>query len=334
MTRDKFYQVVIESIQKHLGEGYLVSLSTSLKANDVKKVAVKIDNEDCSISPLIYMDDLFMQYERFEDMNEVLNYVSELLSKQRITGPYDFRLFMDYERVKENIFPRLINRNLNKEFLKDKIYREWLDLAVAYYFSFDLATNLGEFSINQAGEKIDGHITLIKEHLKMWGITEEELHEQALKNQRRVMQAKIQDLSDVLIQMILSNAKEEGIIESGYVTEEQLLFIARDQFAHSETGTFFILSAGRENHFGAVEMYASNVISEFAEETEANILILPSSTEEVLLVKEDESGISLDRFSEMVKEVNETQVEKQFWLGDTIYRFSRDHGEIEIAYQR
>ena len=32
----------------------------------------------------------------------------------------------------------------------------------------------------------------------------------------------------------------------------------------------------------------------------------------------------------MVKEVNETQVEKQQWLGNSIYRFNRERHEIEV----
>lgn len=329
MNREEFNQVIVESIQEHLGEGYKVSLSTNLKVNDVKKVAVKVDSEGCSISPLIYVDELYTQYERNESMEEVMNFVLELLFKQRITGPFDIRLFEDYERVKENIFPRLVNQDLNKEFLEDKIHREWLDLAIVYYFSFDLATNLGDFGINQDGEKIDGHITLIKEHLKIWGITEEELHEQALKNQRRIMQAQITNMSDLLIKEMFKKAEMEGLIESGYLTKEQVQSMATTLFSlDREKDLFYVLN--NQNHYGAVEMYASDKVAEFAEEVESNIIILPSSSEEVLLMKEDDNEMSIERLSDMVKEVNETQVEKQQWLGNSIYRFNRERHEIEV----
>lgn len=147
MNREEFNQVIVESIQEHLGEGYKVSLSTNLKVNDVRKVAVKVDSEGCSISPLIYVDELYTQYERNESMEEVMNFVLELLFKQRITGPF---------------------------------------------------------------------------------------------------------------------------------------------------------------------------------------IILQSSSEEVLLMKEDDNEMSIERLSDMVKEVNETQVEKQQWLGNSIYRFNRERHEIEV----
>lgn len=59
-----------------------------------------------------------------------------------------------------------------------------------------------------------------------------------------------------------------------------------------------------------------------------DLLILPSSTHEVLLLPDDQAR-GYDFYKEMVREVNTTQVDPEEILSFNLYRYDRGKGEIE-----
>ena len=87
-------------------------------------------------------------------------------------GVIDVSQFADFEKMKENVRVRLVNTELNKERLSDIANVPFLDLSIIFYVWID------------SGACKNGSITIHKEHLKLWGKTEEELLEIALENSR------------------------------------------------------------------------------------------------------------------------------------------------------
>lgn len=333
MNREEFIQELVNRVQEQLGEGYNVSLTSNLKVNDIEEEALCIMCKECNIAPLIKMDNLFQLYKETKRIEKVVDYVIENLVEQGMKEPYDFNVFADYERVKRNIFPRLINPKFSKKYLADKVYREWLDLGVSYYFSFDLADNLGEYGYNSQG-KVEGRIAILKKHLEMWEVSEEELHKQAMENQQRVLSPNIQDVYDVILKEIIEQIEErEGVLSSGYLTDDQLNFIVTTLYLSPYTrGQSFILNNPKSYNYGAVQMYASNAIAEFAEQMDGNVIIIPSSINEVLLMKENEDN-PIEEVAKTVRTVNETKVEPKMWLSNSVYRYNYKSKKIEVAYQ-
>jgi len=89
----------------------------------------------------------------------------------------------------------------------------------------------------------------------------------------------------------------------------------------------YVLS-NKEKMFGASAMLYSEQIKGLADRLESDLLILPSSTNEVLLLPEQRDQ-GYDFYRQMVKEVNTTQVDPEEILSFNLYRYDRQKEEIE-----
>ena len=69
-------------------------------------------------------------------------------------------------------------------------------------------------------------------------------------------------------------------------------------------------------------------MKELADRLESDLLILPSSLHEVLLLPDDQEQ-GYDFYRQMVHEVNVTQVEPEEILSFNLYRYDRQKAEIE-----
>lgn len=71
-------------------------------------------------------------------------------------------------------------------------------------------------------------------------------------------------------------------------------------------------------------------IKNFADRLGQDIIILPSSIHEVLLVA-DSGNYDFEDMSRLVKEINDTEVPPEDRLSNQIYRYSREYGQITIV---
>ena len=91
--------------------------------------------------------------------------------------------------------------------------------------------------------------------------------------------------------------------------------------------------AGREN--GATALLYKEVFRSFCEQHgERWCYILPSSTEEVLIVpgQEADALLSVKEMAQMVRTINEEQVAPEIRLAPSVYRYDRELDEISIEY--
>ena len=86
----------------------------------------------------------------------------------------------------------------------------------------------------------------------------------------------------------------------------------------------YVLSNKTKIHGAACILY-ENVVKDFADYLNRDIFILPSSVHEVILVP-SQGAQKAQNLVEMVREVNETQVEEEEILSDSVYYFSREDG--------
>ena len=78
---------------------------------------------------------------------------------------------------------------------------------------------------------------------------------------------------------------------------------------------------------GAVAMCDTWLLSSIADKYKSDLAILPSSIHECIVMPVDDNT-NFRQLSEMVRDVNETQVAPEEWLSDHAYRFVRDTMEI------
>lgn len=86
----------------------------------------------------------------------------------------------------------------------------------------------------------------------------------------------------------------------------------------------YVLTNKRKN-FGAVNMIRNDILDKMARDYSADILVLPSSVHEVLLLPFTD-GVDLERATAIVQEVNEKYVPLVDVLSDHAYLYSPERG--------
>ena len=84
----------------------------------------------------------------------------------------------------------------------------------------------------------------------------------------------------------------------------------------------------QEKVYGAAAMLYSEHMKKLAERWQTDLLILPSSNHEVLLLPDDGQN-EYAFYRQMVEEVNTTQVEPEEVLSYSLYRYCREKAEVE-----
>ncbi len=150
----------------------------------------------------------------------------------------------------------------------------------------------------------DGTFKVKPEHLEKYGVTENVLFHAAWDcTAPNIM---VEDMAQMISEMIGMSVEE--------VTEMQ-------------GDSAMIVSTTKEKSFGAIAMKATDKLTEVADRYGTDLVILPSSIHEILLipVREDMNFSELDA---MVQDINETQVAPEEILSDHIYKFSHETREI------
>ena len=76
-------------------------------------------------------------------------------------------------------------------------------------------------------------------------------------------------------------------------------------------------------------MLRTDLLAEFAKEQDRDLIILPSSVHELLLVP-DHGGYDIEALRDMVREINREVVAQEERLSDEIYFFRRDIGKVVL----
>ena len=204
---------------------------------------------------------------------------------------------MSYSKneIRERIQLYLINHDRNEKLLKEVPHREFLDLAVVYRL----------LTINEEGENLE---TISRQQLDELGMTEEELYQAAMENMK----------SDV---KILTFGNANNVISAGNEVLEISLVDSIACVSNSET------------YKGAGMMLNTELMSAFAEHFESDVLILPSSIHELMVVMYTGDIEQIKYLKQAVEYANRTPdlLSPNDFLSDNVYFFNRKTQEILIA---
>lgn len=116
-------------------------------------------------------------------------------------------------------------------------------------------------------------------------------------------------------------------LEKFGVDADTLFNAAWDCTKPTLTSTNMVILSNESKVHGAIAMYDTWLLSSIADEYKRDLAILPSSIHEVIVMPVDDNT-NFRQLSEMVKDVNATQVLPEEQLSDHAYRFVRDTMEI------
>ena len=77
-------------------------------------------------------------------------------------------------------------------------------------------------------------------------------------------------------------------------------------------------------------MLRIDLLQDLADKKESDLLILPSSVNEVLLLAEEDNILDMDSVKKMVEDINRDYVDEEERLSDNIYTYKRKTGKISI----
>ncbi len=315
MSFQTFIFHVLQKIQEEMDKHVKITVCDVPKNNGIVLTGLTFTQDDINISPTIYLDGFYREYEEGRKLEEITEEIKETYYRSKMGGDLNMDFFTDYESAKQNIAYKLVNYEKNRELLEEVPHRKFLDFAIVYYYLVDKK----EFS--------NASILIHNKHMEHWGTNEKELYAVAKKNTPRLLPVSFCGMLEVLNELtmeepcVLSRVLEERCMEDG----DEIKMLLEIYIHKDETGMYVLSNKSRL--FGAVVMLYEEVMKSCAKQLDADLYILPSSVHEVILLA-DEGQIDKDKLEKMVREVNTTQIEPEEFLSDFVYYFSRKTGKI------
>lgn len=295
MRLEEFMQNVAEKIYERMGT---VEIQTQeiLKNNGIRIPAIIIRDGKSNISPCIYLNQFYKEYRDNQiSIGDIVDEIIRMFEKYSLDDDINVTNFTDFSVVRERVQAYLINTNKNQELLKEVPHREFLDLSVVYYVDME--------------KPEDGCVRISNNLVQIWDVTEQKLYDLAKENMSRNDEGLVKNLVDIVYEMTGEKDLE--------LTEAKLI-------------PMYILT-NKKMRNGAGQMLNSNILKEAGNIIGKDFMILPSSTNEVLLIPAVEEKNQIDDLVRMVREVNDTGVPEHEILSYHVYRYNRDKQEFTIA---
>lgn len=302
MEFTNFTAIVRQEVEKRAGENYRVRVSDVRKNNGVVLSGLTVTQDDSNISPTIYLNDYYYEYENGRaTLASVVNDVLDIYNRNKVNRTVDMRSFLNYECVKERVIYKLVNTEKNKELLEDVPHVEFLDLSIVFQYliadeSFGTAT-----------------ILIHNAHLKLWDISMDELYKAARYNTQKLQKYEIKDMKEVICEIMQSENPEKFNLEQ-CMTEL------------SNSVPMYVLS-NKNRVEGAACMIYPELIRDFADAAGTSFYIIPSSIHEVLLLPADNIDES-EEIKSMIREINDSQVKLEEILSYSLYFYDKEKRKV------
>ena len=135
MKFEEFVNEIINRLEQKLQME--VQSKEVLKNNGLKLTGVCVVSPESNMSPTIYLNGYYEEYRVGRDMNNIVEDILNGFEKNASTINFHPNSLMEYEKAKERIVFKLVNKERNQELLKEVPYREYLDLAIIFYYLVD-----------------------------------------------------------------------------------------------------------------------------------------------------------------------------------------------------
>ncbi len=273
------------------------------KNNGVRLTGIIILPEGENVSPNIYMEDFYGKYLDGETMEDIVSEASRLYEQNKIQEDFRMPDVIDFEAVKDLICFRPVNGERNREMLKSMPHRQFLDLAITYYIPVTVTGRTGRIAVMDC-------------HFRMWGVDEETIYRYALENTRRLLPVELRSVEEVMREVFSGGNANAGAVPSKE---------AASVITHFPMYTLRCVNGDQAN--AAAVLYGS-VLREFAERN-GDFYILPSSVFEVILLPAP-GPADLKCYTDIVREINRTQLPPDEVLSDNVYYYHADTGAIDV----
>lgn len=295
-NKEIFANNVLNAVKEKLGDYYNVTLQTTTKNNGLNLLGLVIQKHNNSICPQIYLDGCYTHFIQGRDFGEIIEDILDTYSNSMMNADVSLEWINDKEEFLSKVAFKLINRDMNLEMLENIPYEPVVgDLVKVFYLVV---------SMNGDGGTILVHNGLIERI----GISLEELSSSATKNTPVLLPFEMMRIETALAQM---------------------MDMSEDEFSMCTNIEMHIITNSRKV-FGAAVLCYEGLMDEVCNKLGGSVYIIPSSTHEIIVLKADNSD-DVEYLTNMIREVNETQVTLEERLSDHLYHYNAITHMLSVA---
>ena len=283
-----------DALTDRTGKEYEVRIQPVEKMNESYE-AITIKPVDGDIGVNVNATSLYEAVENGKPYDTALDRAADMAEGAFRDQPdFDIAAFSDYSRMKNTLAMEVVSAERNAALLETVPHKDMEDMAVVYRFV------VGD---TPGGT---GTILVTNQMLDNYGITAEQLHEDAMRNAPEIRPMVIEGMAEVL-------AKQMGV-ENVEAMEQDVMLVATVE----------------GNVHGAGVLAYEDFMDKAAERVDGSFFILPSSVHEILIIP-DNGQFDLRSLENMVREVNATTVDPVDKLTDNVYHYDADAKVFELG---
>lgn len=309
MDFEAFKNEVADRIKDFLPVDYIDSniLVQTVQKNNESLEAITISSPESNVSPTIYLNNFYEDYENGRDIEDILTDIANIRVEHEVDKDFDVTHITEYSRVKDKIAARMVGIEGNDALLDQRPHETMDDLAVTYCIMLGEDGN-GSMSVPITNQLMD-----------TWDVTQADLHALAKENLNVLTPSTFKPMSEVMAEMMIPQLMDDMGVDR--TTAEQII---KDMIPPEDM--MYVLSNEQKLN-GAAALLDENMMAHITETLGDDFYILPSSIHETLIVSA-KSGMELQDLESMVQEVNATQVAPQDRLSDHVYRYDFETHEV------
>ena len=293
MNFNEFVNEVKDNIKLFLPKDYENAEVSTMECQKLNRAytGLMVRKEGEMLTPTINLNQLYEAYKAQPGvtMETVCRKIADIVIEAPIQ--VDLKAILNYEDVKDKLFIRVSSAEANKEVLENAPHqRKDQDGLSSMFIKNDL--------------------------LEQYGISAEQLHEDAMKSSPRVMAPEVSSIGALIDEMYQKNIL--------MLTPDEREMLQETLQESSEMPTFFVVT-NTDRIDGAGVIFYPEFMDSMGELLGNDFFILPSSIHEMLVLPDD-GQVDAEMLRDMVKEVNATQVAPAERLTNDVYHFdTKDH---------
>lgn len=293
MNKKEFTETIMVRLAERCPD-FSFETTNVIKRNDEKLIGI-IGRTSHALCPTVYVEPFYQNYRQGMSTDEVIDRMAGIFWQEHLSVKSDFPIrnnMEDFEKIKDRLIIVLSSLDMNEQWLKDKCYRPFLNLAATVGILVDV-------------DETSNSIIHVKEKmLDMWNVT---------------------------FEYIFEVAKENSFIESNILFKDIYDVLTLDGISLDADAGLLYVATNRHNFMGANLLMNNSFLYEIAEKLQDSFYIIPSSVHELLVLPacqvQDIEGLNL-----LIQNINDTKVILSDRLSYTLYYYDCTTHKVSIAY--
>lgn len=326
MQYNHFMNYIKNTFEQMMGPDVPIHIQSVLKNNNIHLDALTILPKGQAITPSIYLNEYYHQYQEGASLNSIIQEISNIYETSRSAFHINTENILNFSCARNLVSYKLINYKANLDLLQTIPHVRYLDLAIIFYLLLDSDSMGGATAI------------ITNDHLALWKTDVDTLYELAAHNTPILLEINFISLDNLMRSLIIEDLKyeaaaykeQEQISDEGMLSDQTLELMADDilnQYTEGEGGPEMFVLTNQSRCNGAAVLLYDKALEQAAERIGGNFYVLPSSIHEIILLP-DEGNLEQDGLVEMVKAINTHDVAATERLSDTVYYYDTESRQL------